>query len=442
MTTNDDLRPPTAGLSERVFEGRFPGRLPRSLAAWGLLVSVVAVMVMVVDAGRLRNTTWNDTYRYINAIERDLGRSDAEAQAIALNYYCTDLARTTTATAANETDPGAKTSARIESRDRCERYWTAQGGLAPNKPRFNLIFDSRPGYPLLAAPLVAAFGVSDGLALLSVLLTLTAGWGVLLLIRLSGGSPLAALCGMTACFTLPTWFWLQQFLTESPTLVCAIAVLIGAVLMQRGRVNAGLAVSTAAYTAGFLVRYSTFSVLAGCLALTVGVLAWRERRQRTRGTRVLIGFSALAFVIQTVLPPLLGWPGFKDSLEDTFSAHYTAPVPHDLYGKWIALNGHYWVSTVQHYAGQPLVPALMAFGTVLLWRYRQPFAAIVTAAGLAALASAAAHPLTSQLDRLYFLAYLLPICGLPILADLRRRPANARPGPCDDALEPPGLINV
>jgi len=43
-----------------------------------------------------------------------------------------------------------------------------------------------------------------------VLLTLLAGWGVVLLIRLAGGGTLAALAGMAACYTLPTWFWLNQ----------------------------------------------------------------------------------------------------------------------------------------------------------------------------------------------------------------------------------------
>lgn len=436
---NAPLRPATAGWSEPVFGGAgadgtasagsaradgarvlrlgrvtVPLRWPRSLAAWALIVSVIATAVMVGEPGKIRNTTWNDTYRYITAIERDLGKSDAQAKAIALDYYCTDLARTT---------GNAVTKAGI--RGGCIAQWTAAGGLSPNLPRFNQIFDSRPGYPLLAAPFVAGFGLNRGLALLSVLLTLLAGWGVVLLIRLAGGGTLAALAGMVALYTLPTWFWLNQFLTEAPTLVCTIAVLIGAVLMLRGRTRLGLIVSTIAYVCGFVVRYSTFSVQAGCLALTVGLLAWWSREWRNRRAGLLALYSAGVFIVLMLLPMAFGWPGFKDSLEDTFTNHYAKPAPPNLYGKWISLNHHFWLATAKNYLHDPLVPALLVLGAVLLWRYRREFGAIIGAAALTGLVSAAAHPLTSQLDRLYFQVYLLGVCGLPILADLIRRQPGA-----------------
>jgi len=495
---NVPVGPPAAGWTEPVFGGGAPGRTvrvfgaalrwPRSLAAWALILSVFATAVMVLEPGRLRDTTWNDTYRYITAIEKDLGKSDAEAKTIALDYYCSDLARTT-----------GNSATRAGIRSSCITTWTAQGGLAPNQPRFNQIFDSRPGYPLLAAPFVAGFGLNRGLALLSVLLTLLAGWGVVLLIRLAGGGTLAALSGMIACYTLPTWFWLNQFLTEAPTLVCTIAVLIGAVLILRGRTRLGLVVSTVAYVCGFVVRYSTFSVQAGSMALTIGLLAWWsrgdrgvvagsasgsraesgkaeeggapglgvDRRQRGQakviGTRarpprpgrpqdwrnrraaVLAGYSAGAFAVQMALPAVFAWPGFKASLEDTFTAHYTQPVPADLYGKWLSLNRHFWIAEAKGYLHDPLVPALVLLGAVLLWMYRRDFGAIVGAAALTGLASAAAHPLTSQLDRLYFQVYLLAICGLPLLADLVRGSQDGReahgaaaPTPREDEASPGG----
>jgi hypothetical protein len=439
---NAPLRPATAGWSEPVFGGggadgagadgdvraaaarelRFgrvsvPLRWPRSLAAWALIVSVIATVVMVGEPGKIRNTTWNDTYRYITAIERDLGKSDAQARSIALDYYCTDLARTT-----------GNAATRAGIRSDCIAQWSGSAGLAPNMPRFNLIFDSRPGYPLLAAPFVAGFGLNRGLAVLSVLLTLLAGWGVVLLIRLAGGGTLAALTGMVALYTLPTWFWLNQFLTEAPTLVCTIAVLIGAVLILRGRTRLGLIVSTVAYACGFIVRYSTFSVQAGCLALTIGLLAWWSREWRNRRAGLLAAYSAGLLIVLTLLPTAFGWPGFKDSLEDTFTAHYTQPTPPHLYGKWLSLNRHFWLATVKDYLHDPLVPALLLLGAVLLWRYRREFGAIVGSAALTGLASAAAHPLTSQLDRLYFQVYLLGVCGLPILADLIRRQVGPAQG--------------
>ena len=411
--------PAAVGLAEPLFEGRSPGRTvagvtlrwPRTLLAWAVIVSSVAAVVMMTEAAKLRNTAWNDTYRYVTAIEKDLGKSDARAQAIALDFYCDTLGRTT---------GNALTRPAIEAK--CIADAKATGGLEPNKPRFNLIFDSRPGYPALAAPFVGLFGLNRGLAMLSVLLTLAAGWGVLLLIRLAGGGPGAALAGMIALFALPTWYWLQQFLTEAPTLVCTIAILIGAVLMLRGRTRLGLAVSTAAFALGFTVRYSTFSLQAGCMALTVGLLAWRDREWRNRRAGLLIGYSAGVFAVLSILPAAFGWPGFKDSLEDTFTDHYTKPVPPGLYHRWLSLNGDFWTSAFKGYVHDPLVPVLVLLGAALLWRYRRDLGAIVGAAALTGLGSAAAHPLTSQLDRLYMQVYLLAVCGLPIVLDLLRRP--------------------
>jgi hypothetical protein len=438
VTVNAPVGPPAAGWTEPVFEGRSRAwtagpvtlRWPRSLLAWVLIVSAAAAAVMMGEAGKLRTTTWNDTYRYVTAVEKDLGKSDAEATRTALDYYCADLARTT-----------GNPAARAGIKAGCVTAWSARGGLAPNQPRFNLIFSSRPGYPLLAAPFVAAFGLNRGLAALSVLLTLLAGWGVVLLIRLAGGGPGAALAGMIACYTLPTWFWLNQFLTEAPTLVCTIAVLIGAVLLLRGRTRLGLIVSTAAYACGFAVRYSTFSVQAGCMALTIGLLAWWSRDWRNRRAALLAGYSAGAFAVQLVLPAAFAWPGFKASLEDTFTAHYTEPVPADLYGKWLSLNRHYWIAEAKGYLHDPLVPALVLLGAAILWRYRRDFGAIVAAAGLTGLASAAAHPLTSQLDRLYVQVYLLAVCGLPILADLIRGRRDAeRADPQAPSQADPGTV--
>jgi hypothetical protein len=425
------LARPRVGLGDPALSGGFAGRVAerygpwvRSLGFCAVLVSLVAVVVTVLAANDLRNTTWNDTYRYVTAIERDLGKSPAQAQAVALQYYCSDLSRT-----ADSQDSDAQ-KAQITST--CVSYWTKQGGLVPNTSRFNLIFDSRPGYPMMAAPFVAALGVNRGLAVLSLLLTLLAGWGVVVLIRVAGGGTRAALAGMIACFTLPTWYWLGQFLTEAPTLVMTIGALIGAVLLLRGAVRSGLIVSAVFYTLGFIVRYSNFSMLALCMMITVGVLAVTTPYWRNRRAALLGGFSAVVFAITMVLPVAFGWPGFSDSVEDTFTDHYTKPVPPDMYGKLLSLNYHYWIDTGKGFVSAPLVPGLVVLGAFMLWRYRRAFGAVVGAAALTGLGTAAAHPLVSQLDRLYFLIYLLAVCGLPIAADLawpRSRPQVGQAAP-------------
>jgi hypothetical protein len=418
---------PAIGLSDSLFgrtvppgsAGRVRRGIPRTLGGWALIVSIFVTLLVSFHPDR--TYTYNDTYRYMTATERFLGHSDPATVGLALGYYCADLARTTESTPA----------ARDKTRSTCDSYWTAHGGLAPNTPRFNEIFNSRPGYPLLAAPFVALFGLSAGFAALTVLITLAAGWAALILVRLAGGGPEAGLAAMLLTYVLPTGYWLQQFLTEGPTLVLTFAVLAGAVLLRRGATRAGLVVSGLAYFFGFVVRYSTFSMLAGCLLLSAGLIAWLVPGGRDRRTGILAAVSGVAFLVQTALPPLLGWPGFKDSLTDTFTNHFTEPVPHDLYGQWLSLNGHYWADLVRSYIYTPLLPALLALGLVLLLRYRREFGLIVVAAALTGLGTAAAHPLTSQGDRLYFQAYLLAICGLPVLADLVRRGFRAEPAADD-----------
>lgn len=433
------LARPRVGLGDPVLFGGFAGRMGGrhgwvcSLGFFAVLVSLVAGLFAVFGANDLRDTTWNDTYRYVTAIERDLGKSPAQAQADALQFYCSDLTRT-----ADGTDPAAQ-KAKITST--CISYWTKQGGLVPNTPRFNLIFNSRPGYPLMALPFVAALGLNRGLSVLSLLLTLLAGWGIVILIRVAGGGTRAALAGMIACFTLPTWYWLGQFLTESPTLVMTIGALIGAVLLLRGAVRPGLIVSAVFYTLGFIVRYSNFSMLALSMLITVGVLAATTPYWRNRRAALLAGFSAVAFAVTMALPVAFSWPGFSDSVEDTFTDHYTQPVPPDMYGKLLSLNYHYWIDTTRGFASAPLVPGLVVLGAFLLWRYRRALGAVVGAAALTGLGTAAAHPLVSQLDRLYFLVYLLAVCGLPIAADLvwprsRQQAAQAAPkGPDGQELD-------
>ncbi len=152
----------------------------------------------------------------------------------------------------------------------CVAHWTAAGGLTPNTAQYNQIFIARPGYPLLlAAPFVAVFGLGHGLAIACWLTAMAAGWVCLLIARAAGLRQTGALAAMVAFFLVPSFFWMQQYLTEGPTMVCTLVVLLGTVCALRGRARLGLTIAAAGYAAGFVVRYSTFSVQAGALAVCV-----------------------------------------------------------------------------------------------------------------------------------------------------------------------------
>ncbi|MBR7832443.1 hypothetical protein KDL01_04195 [Actinospica durhamensis] len=376
------------------------------LVGGGLLITLLVGLLVALDPQR-QQTTWNDTYRYVATIERILGHDAAEARSIALHWYCADEARTS----------GGATHAAT-----CVAGWTRIGGLAPNTARYNAIFDARPGYPLLVAPFAAVLGLNAGLAVVAWLVTIAAGWLCLLLARLAGLGVAGSLGSMVALYCLPTFFWLQQDLTEGVTLACTLVLLVGSVLVLRGRVVAGLVVSTLAYAAGLLIRYSTFSLQAVCLAGCLFVLALLGPEElRTRRTIRLAGYHAGAFVILTVIPMLLGWPGFRESLTDTFSDHFTHAVPGDLYGHWLSLIGRYIASLGRLYGGDPILPLLVVAGLVLLWRGERLLAALVSAAALTGIGSALAHPLASQGSRLYVQVFLLAVFGLGLGVDLAHR---------------------
>jgi hypothetical protein len=332
----------------------------------------------------------------------------------ALRWYCTDQVRTS---------EGAVPVAT------CIGSWTTHGGLSPNSARYNEIFSARPGYPLLVAPFAAVLGLGAGLAVVAWLVTIAAGWLSLLLARQCGLGVVGSLGSMVALYCLPTFYWLQQYLTEGPILVCTLTLLLGTMLVIRGRVFAGVFTSTLAYAAGLLIRYSTFSLQAACivacllLLAVVDPVAFRNRR----AIRLTV-YHAGAIIILSVAPRLLGWPGFTDSLADTFTHHFTRPAPSDLYGHWIVLIGRYIFGLGHMYGGAPILPLLLLGSLTLLWRSARLLAAAVTAAAMAGVGTALAHPVASQGSRLYVQVFLLAAFGLGLTVELTRRSFAPRLG--------------
>ncbi|HEX4789232.1 MAG TPA: hypothetical protein VH372_12265, partial [Actinospica sp.] len=226
-----------------------------------------------------------------------------------------------------------------------------------------------------------------------------------------------SLAAMIGFFLVPSFFWMQQYLTEGPTLVCTLVVLLGTVWALRGRTALGTGTATAGYVAGFVVRYSTFSVQAGTLAACILLLALCSRAYRTRRTYLIAGYHAAGFALMMALPSLLGWPGFSNSLQDTFTQHFTEPAPADLDRKWLHLMHTYVMRVGTMYLHQPLVPILVLLGLAVLWLRYRALAAAATAAALAGVATALAHPLTSQGSRLYFQVFLLAAFGIAVAVD-------------------------
>lgn len=380
---------------------------------WLLVGALVVTVCFGLRLGfaPARHYTWNDSYRYVMTIERILGDSGAQARAAALHWYCGDLGRT-----------GGGGSAGVPA---CIAHWTAAGGLSPNTAQYNQIFIARPGYPLLAAPFVALFGLGGGLATVSWLCALGSAWLCLLIARAAGLHPLAALAAMIGFFLAPSYFWMQQYLTEGPTMVCTLVVLLGTVWALRGRTRLGLAIAGAGYAAGFVVRYSTFSVQAACLVACLLLLALTGRDHRNRRTYLITALNAAAFAVTTALPPLLGWPGLSNSLQDTYADHFTEPTPPDLYHLWLSHMAGYAAHLARAYAHDPAALLPVLAGLAVLWLSHRTVAAVVSAAALAGVASALAHPVLSQGSRLYFQVFLLTAFGAAGAVELLARSARS-----------------
>ena len=161
---------------------RIAVRARRSRYLLPLTVCVLYAVFQLVAAPQW--TMFPDSYRYARAAEQYLGVSREEAHRTALAAFC--VSRADRAAHDERLQPMVH-----ESRDAlsaaaeraCLKRWIDAPDITTADPRYQAIFSGRPGYPLLAAPFVGAFGVLDGMRLLGVLL---AAGGSLLVFGLLG----------------------------------------------------------------------------------------------------------------------------------------------------------------------------------------------------------------------------------------------------------------
>jgi hypothetical protein len=403
-----------------------------------MLVAALFTLIQAVDYRQ--NVPSNDTYQYAKQTLRILGHTPGQAVHDAVVMYCQDSgnAAATTDTlndGAGSTGSGASYSSAY---DAC--LATYRDGLTPSSPRYLAIFTSRPGYPLLAAPFAALFGLRSGLWIAAMLCTILGSFLVIALLRLAGrSSDLAALGGQVLFLAAPTGYWGSRMLTDGPSLTTSLLALLGAVLMVSGvsgdgsrRIRVGAWVLVAGLGAGFVVRYSSEQMVALVLAVAALVcLRWapsvREGGEARRGVRLLATISGGGFVVSEIVSTLLGWPGASESLQDTFTKHFIRPEVSDPIGRLVRLDLHFWG---YYPVSEPtaLLPAvgLVAIAVALV-RRDAVFGVFVVAVSATGLGAVVAHPIASQSDRLLSPVWALLALGLPLLltrprdsGDLRR----------------------
>ncbi|MFG1887976.1 hypothetical protein ACGFIR_08895 [Micromonospora sp. NPDC049051] len=322
------------------------------------------------------------------------------------------------------------------------RQWAAS-----MPPRYQRIFTTRPGYSLMAAPFVLAFG-ERGMVLVTAALAVLAGVLAALAVRLLGGGLLSSLAATALLFLLPTGFWLSRLLAEAGATMFALAALCAALPLLRpggstrrrlllgGVVAAGLLAST-------VTRPATGLLLSAALTGVFGVLTLLRRRAgREPGLLVLTAACGVATAVWLGLSAALDIPGAAETLQDKFTVHFTRPDVPDPWPRLVELNREFWPAQLNAWwnGGAPLAAspflALLLIGFAALFRALPGRAALLFAtAGATGLLTLVAHPKPSEADRLILVIWLPVVVGLAMLLG---RPARPAPAPASDTTVAPG----
>ncbi|MEF3111929.1 hypothetical protein [Streptomyces chrestomyceticus] len=390
-------------------------RADRRLAGLTLPCLVAAVFVVLHIFAFPASLFSNDSYRYARQAYEYLGDTRPEAQHKALVAYCKDEA--------NRKYRGQLLDEMKfkEPRDpkayaRCMKG-SAATGLKPNDPRYEEIFETRPLYPLLAAPFVGLMGAKSGLSAVSLIFTTAGGFFTLAALRRIGLGPKLAVLGQLLFYATPLATWGTLPLAEGPLLGMLGAMLFGAVSLIQGRIRTGAAVYAAALAVSAGVKYSSAQMAAALMACATLAMLVFVRRTRHRGTWWLLGLSAGAAAVIMLISKVWQLPGTTATLQDTFSKHWTTPEAVTPWQDLFELNRHFWWQWAQHQALAPMLVLPLGLALWGLWRRSAPLTLIVTGLGLTGIATVVAHPVYFQSERLYAAVWLVVVVGLPVLVD-------------------------
>ena len=382
--------------------------------AWLLVVLALATMLFLARYEDPRRIASGDSFWYMSQALIFTGVDPEEARLRAGQQVCRDMNRSLVASKQPAT---------------CKNYVTK--GFSP---RYVAIFDSRPGYPLFAAPFVAVLGPWTGMMAATLILALMAALMAYLAVWLASGLRLAGVLAAALIFVLPTGFAMTRMLTESGVFAGYLAVLVGAtLLLVRGR-RTGLLLILAALAWLFALRSASGMAMALTL-LGAGVLALLSRRHRGAGAAVG-GVGLLAVVVWQVLATVLHLPGLNETIQDFATKHFKrGPDVADPIGWLIDRNLDFWPEILGRELAVPTTLAALLFAVVVLVRRMPDVAAPWILTGLTGVMMVVAHPLGSEYNRLMSPIWLPVACALGYAAALA---VGGGPVPPAAAGEPPG----
>ncbi|MFJ8104186.1 hypothetical protein [Streptomyces sp. NPDC096132] len=425
--------------------------------AW---VLVLAAVFAVLQLANVTGRDTPDTKNYLSYALSLRGEDKREAAAATIDYACRGgasiAARRQSVDVVRFHAPDPTRRVLAECREREWRNVGARlgagqtgGHTVPFMPeRFMRIFEARPGYPVFLLPFLALFGVTWGLWLAGVAVTVAGGVLVFLVLRTLRAPAPVCLTGQALYYVLPCGTTAMRPMTEGLMLTLTLAAVWGCALALEGdgdgrRVWAGARLVGGSLAALFTVKHSQALFLGLCLAGAGALVLVRRRRAGRvpgRGPVVVTAVGCCGVLGTLLLARLLHLPSESESMQDLLTRHFSRPDRTRVWPEFLHLQFNFWVEWTRRQAWEPLFPVALAAGAWGVLRGRRAAGVCVVAAAFTGFLTQAGHPdITIWGDRLIVLAWLLPVLGLPLLLEsvlLRARivlPAQERSGPSDRA---------
>lgn len=406
-----------------------PARAHLRWWAWPIAITLAFLLLQpVIGSGW---ALFPDSYRYAKQAQQILGSSADDAHREALAAFCESRAaqQSWRGTWVPRDEPVEATAARA---DACIDDYVGSGDVTTTDPRYQSIFTSRPGYPLLAAPFIAALGIVDGMRILGYAIACAGGIAAYAMLRAARLRPAAAAIGQCIFLISPLGWWALQGLGEGLVSLAVLSAIGGTLLVRGGRVRVrvGLSVIAASWAVLAVVRFSTLLLAAAALAVACTALAtWVDRTDpvHRRHMWITAGAHASAAALTLLAMPILNLPGSEITLQDTFTKHFSEPLVPDPWRRLLDLNIEFWPQWLGTPADSYLLLGCTLAGVVALARWRRDLLWIALAMSATGFAHVAAHPLPREAERLGLLMWLPVVIGLAVAVDalLERFPPRA-----------------
>ena len=387
-----------------------------------LLLAVAGVLSAALWAIRWDTTTqraYPDSYWYVKQAATISGMPEGEAKRFAARTICQRGQP-------NEPSLGWPN---------CQDGIVAYADGFPE--RYNRILDTRPGYPLFAAPFVLVFNES-GMTLATLVLGMIAGMATALVIRLLGGNWIQSLAAVVLLYLFPTGYWMTRLLGEggavAATLVtlCAATALLRVTSTRARWVTAGL--TGFGLFATTLMKPANGALLGAAMAgvaVVIAVVALSRRRRPDARVLTLLGVSVGMVVLWQVVGVLLNLPGMGETLQDKYTKHFSLPDVADPWHRLWEQNRGFWPSAIKVWINgdgammaSPMLAILFAGVFVLFRALPWRDALLWLAAGATGFAALLAHPIWTEADRLLIFIWLPLAIGPAMVVRRSSKPAQ------------------